>query len=84
MTLLDEGNKYYENLVSELRIMIPEKFDSISEVARKTGIDVSTISRIINGKCKPTFPVLHALYTLLYQELEIPIRGGVNSGNHYS
>lgn len=76
MTLLDEGNRYYENLVDEVRKMIPEKFETISDVARKTGVDVSTVSRIMNGKCKPTFPVLYALYKVLIQETDIPIMGG--------
>lgn len=77
MTLLDEGNRYYENLVDEVRKMIPEKFETISDVARRTGIDVSTVSRIVNGKCKPTFPVLYALYIVLMQDTETPIMGGI-------
>lgn len=74
MSHVDEGRKYYSSLVDELRDRIEEKGTSFNELSRRSGVDVSSVSRIANGNCIPTFPVLFALYKAIDTEITV---GGI-------
>lgn len=79
--LIALAKEEYERKITRVRELIPLTFYSFSEVAEITGVDVSTVSRIVNGQCKPTYIVLTALTLAIEDKLK---QGEtVNEDYHY-
>jgi len=57
----------------ELLVMVTSQGLSIRELARKSGVSASTISRIINGRSQPDIKTIKALLEPLGYKLEIKI-----------
>lgn len=51
--------------VLKLKGKIAEKGYNIGTIANEIGVDRDTISNILNGKTKPSYPVINGLYYTL-------------------